>query len=174
MVLPLVRIKNRILARLLSLSPRLSDRWAKSFRVVSDASPPPWSELGRPLGQARLGLVTTAGLHLADQPAFDMTDPAGDPSFRLIPDDAPVESLRISHDYYDHRDAEQDPNIVLPIERLHELVVQGVVGSAAPRHISFMGHVLPPHLSRLIEDTAPRAARILKEDAVDAVLLTPA
>ena len=50
-----------------------------------------------------------------------MQDPDGDPTYREIERDTPVEALMITHDYYDHRDADRDINIVFPIQRLAEL-----------------------------------------------------
>jgi D-proline reductase (dithiol) PrdB len=122
----------------------------------------------------RLALVTTAGVHLRQDPPFDMQDPQGDASFRLIPHATAAPALTITHDYYDHRDADRDVNIVLPLARLQELVERGVVGEAAPRHVSFMGHIDGPHLTSLVERTAPEAARLLVADGVQAALLTPA
>src|SRR5438034_11434040 len=49
-----------------------------------------WSEMAelrKPLGLARGALVTTAALHLPDQPPFDETVRGGDWSYREIPGD---------------------------------------------------------------------------------------
>ena len=51
------------------------------------------------------------------------------------------------------------------------LAQEGVIGSVAPRHFSLMGSIAAP--GRLIAETAPEVARMLLEDQVDAVLLTP-
>lgn len=168
------RARNRLVARILGYSPRFSDRWAKAFGARIESGPVPWAELRARVRHCRLALVTTAGLHLEHQPPFDMSDPAGDPTFRVIPDGVDPHSIRITHDYYDHRDADRDVNVVFPIERLHELVSAGEVGSSAARHFSFMGHVLSPHIPRLVGETAPEVAERLKSDRVECVLLTPA
>jgi D-proline reductase (dithiol) PrdB len=60
------------------------------------------------------------------------------------------------------------------LERLKELESEGMIGGVAPRHFSFMGHVLDPHIDTLINQTGPEVARLLKADGVDAVFLTPA
>ena len=79
----------------------------------------------------------------------------------------------ITHDYYDHSDADRDINIVFPIQRLQEFEKEGVIGRMANIHYSFMGHITDRHILTLISSTAPEVARRLMEDNVDAVLLTP-
>jgi D-proline reductase (dithiol) PrdB len=88
-----------------------------------------------------VALVTTGGVQLRTQPPFDMNNPFGDPSFREIPAAVSPAQLTITHDYYDHRDAGRDPNIVFPWQSLRELVEQGAVGRASPVHLGFMGHI---------------------------------
>ena len=124
--------------------------------------------------QCRLALITTGGVHLNSQPPFNMKDPAGDPSFREIPADIAVRELVITHDYYDHSDADIDVNVVFPIERVKDLKRSGDVGTVNDRHFSFMGHITGRHLETLLNETAPRVAAELKKDDVDIVILTPA
>ena len=129
--------------------------------------------LRKPLEQCRLALITTGGVHLHTQPPYDMADPRGDPSYRAIPAGTPPAQLTITHDYYDHTDAERDLNILLPIALLRELVERRQIASLATCY-SFMGHIEPPHVETLLKITAPQVAGKLKQDRVDAVLLTPA
>lgn len=103
-----------------------------------------------------------------------MQDPAGDPSFREIPGDTPAEDLIITHNYYDHADADKDINIVFPIERLRLLKHSGEIGAVNHRHFSFMGHITNSLVDTLVRETAPQVADALTQDKVDAVLLTPA
>ena len=63
--------------------------------------------------------------------------------------------------------------MVFPIDRLHELAKEGVIGSVADTHISFMG-AQPDHTLETIRiDSGPAAAERLRNDEVDLVLLTP-
>ncbi len=62
-----------------------------------------------------------------------------------------------------------DVNMILPLDRLNELVDEGVVGSVAQYHYSFMGATDPTQM----EDEARSLAVIMKNDKVDAVLLVP-
>ncbi len=134
----------------------------------------PWTPFNGKAAASRVALVTTAGVHLKGDAPFNMRDPAGDPGFRQLPADAAPGSWKITHNYYDHSDADQDINVVFPFERLRELAALGEIGSVNARHFSFMGHILPPHLQTLIRVTAPQVARLLKQDGVDIALLTPA
>lgn len=157
---------------LLSRFPELARGWARSYEALR-LDDPPLAPLTRPLREVRLALVTTGGVHLDSQPPFDMADPAGDATFRAIPAGTPAEQLRITHDYYDHTDARRDLNILFPIGHMRELVAAGHLGSLATSY-GFMGHIEGPHLERLVRETAPQVAGMLKAERVDAALLTPA
>jgi len=133
----------------------------------------PGAVLSKPLSEARIAVVTTAGFYRPDQAPFDASRKAGDCSYREIPADTCLDELRIGHtsDAFDHSGIERDKNLALPLDRLRELAAGGFVGSLAPRHFSFMGAIVAP--GRLIGVSAPEAAAKLREDGVDGVLLTP-
>jgi len=135
--------------------------------------PLPWTPLRKPLAQCRVALVTSAAFSLPGQPRFDETMKGGDSSFREIPADVDVSTLVENHpsELFDHEAMHQDPNLVFPVDRLRELVEQGRIGSVAPRHLSFMGSITAP--GRLVQEHAPRAARLLAHDGVDVALLVP-
>ena len=122
----------------------------------------------KPLHECRLALVTTGGVHLPEQPCFDIDDPLGDCSYREIPVGAG--GLTWTHAYY-ARGRDDDLDAVFPLWTLRELEAEGVVGELNHRHFSFMGAIHDP--GPLIESTAPEVSRKLSEDGVDAVLLTP-
>ncbi len=134
----------------------------------------PWQPVIKPLVRSTIALVTTAGVHHRYQPPFDMADADGDPSFREIDGRTIETDYRITHDYYDHRGARRDLNVVFPITRLLEMLAARCIGRLSTRHIAFMGHIKGRHVERLMQDTAPQAALLLKQARVDAVLLTPA
>ncbi len=133
----------------------------------------PGACLTKPLKEARIALVTTAGLYLPDQIPFDQSFRHDDCSYREIPWGTPVDMLQIgqSSDAFDHSGIEADRNLTLPLDRLQELIEGGSVGEAAPRHFSIMGSIIAP--ARLISDSGPEIARKLCEDQVDGVLLAP-
>lgn len=154
----------------LSLSHRLFMRRYK-FRSVDWH---PGAHLAEPLSESRLALVTTAALHLPNQPAFDLAFRGGDPSYRELPGNVEVRQLLIAHrsSAFDQSGARQDRNLVFPLDRFRELENQGVVGGISHRHFSFMGSITAP--ARLLAETAPAVAQKLRDDQVDAVFLVPA
>jgi D-proline reductase (dithiol) PrdB len=135
--------------------------------------PTPVAFLRKPLSASRVALVTTAGLHTPAQEGFDFSNKMGDASFREISNDVETQSLIESHrsNSFDHSGVEADRNLVFPLDRMRELLAQNVLGELNHRHFSFMGSVVGPR--KLIAETAPQVAALLKADAVDAVLLTP-
>jgi D-proline reductase (dithiol) PrdB len=166
------RLKNRILARVFTAFPSLAARWGKG--LVMHTGEVPWAEPRVPLRKAVIALVTTGGVHLTSQTPFDMSDLGGDPSFRELPVDAPVEALCITHDYYDHRDAANDLNLVYPVQRLKELQNAGAIGGLHRLAYSLMGHITEKHMAELQEKTSVEIARRLVGAGVDYVLLVPA
>lgn len=126
----------------------------------------PWTK-ARPLNEARVALISTAGLHRREDPPF--TPGAGD--YRIIPDDYDMGDLVMSHVSmnFDRTGFYQDVNVAFPIERLRELKAEGVIGDVASRHYSFMGATPPT----VMEPVARDLAQVLKADAVDTVLLCP-
>ena len=167
------QIKNKIIAKLFTKYPSLLHRWAQKTQFV-EFEDSPWTRLSTDVARSRLALITTGGVHLTSQPPFDMKDPEGDPAFREIPKDTASADLTITHNYYDHADADKDINIVFPIERVAELKRVGEIGEVNSRHFSFMGHILNRHVDTLMTDTAPAIAAALKKDGVDIAILTPA
>lgn len=147
-------------------------RFVPSFEWVISPAPSRINPLLTPLPHCRVALVGTAGGHLHGDRPFDVRNPLGDTSFRVIPGDVPLDKLRLSHPGYNTRKIQQDINCVFPLERLRELAQEGIIGGVSPRHFSFMGYIPIPDL--LIEKTAPEVATLLREDQVDLALLVPA
>jgi D-proline reductase (dithiol) PrdB len=133
----------------------------------------PWTPMRHPLSHSKLALVTTAGLHLRSDTPFISDPQGGDASYRLLPGTAKAEEIVQSHVSigFDRTAIYRDLNVTLPIDRLQELVRQGVVGSLAQQHYSFMGAIRNPR--RLIEETGPEVAQRLQDEGVEVVLLTP-
>jgi D-proline reductase (dithiol) PrdB len=163
--------QHRWLATLYGLLPMLSKLSARRWKAESGVIP--WAPARIPLPEARIALVTSAGVHLKRDRPFDMENPEGDASFRVIPGDTALPDLTITHDYYDHRAPDRDVNCVFPLERLRELAAAGRIGRVAPRHIGTMGHILGTEARRLVSATSPAIAKLLVEDGVDYVLAAP-
>jgi D-proline reductase (dithiol) PrdB len=135
--------------------------------------PVPFAPLRKPLREAKIALVSTAGLVLPHQQAFDDSIKGGDWSYREIPANVDVRSMRDTHrsGSYDHTGIQTDPNLGFPLDRLRELASEGFVGELNHRHFSMMGSITAP--GRLMRESAPAVASALVDDAVDAVLLVP-
>ena len=120
-----------------------------------------------PLAKCRIAIVTTAGVHRKGDRPFG----PGATDYRIIPGDTKAADLVMSHQSvnFDRTGFQEDHNVAFPIDRLNELVKQGVVGSVADFHYSFMGATQ----IRQLETKAQELAQLLKDDRVDAVLLTP-
>jgi D-proline reductase (dithiol) PrdB len=133
----------------------------------------PGGQLRKPLSESKIVVVTSAGFYGPDQKSFDPAIRGGDCSYREIADDTSLETLCVGHksDAFDHTGIEKDRNLALPLDRLHELKQDGLIGEVAKRHYSLMGSITAP--GRLVSITAPEILRSLAEDRVDAVLLTP-
>jgi D-proline reductase (dithiol) PrdB len=116
-----------------------------------------------------VALLTTAGVHTrSDKPFFH-----GDPTFRVLPSSTPAKDILQSHVSigFDRTPIYRDINVSYPIDRLQELVDRGTIGSLSEIYISFMGAIRNP--KKIVEETAPEAAKLLIEQGTDVVLLTP-
>ena len=127
----------------------------------------PWA-VGPRLSDRRVAIVTSAGLHRANDKAFSVVDL----SYRVIPGSVEASDLTMTHSsvHFDRAGFREDVNLVFPIDRLRELDRDGVIGSVADYHYSLMG---AGWLPKQIEPTMRELARLLREDEVDAVCLVP-
>jgi len=145
---------------------------------VQREEPVPWAPLSRPVSECRFALATTAGIYVKGREApFDAErekrEPMwGDPTYRRIPRSVRQEEIGASHLHINNRDLLADVNIVLPVTRFLEMESDGVIGSLAPTSYSFMGYQM--NNSEWRQRYGPEVAGLMKDEAVDAVLLTPA
>jgi D-proline reductase (dithiol) PrdB len=129
-----------------------------------------WTPLAKELSESRVALVTTAGVHPKAGTAFDDEALEGDPSFRAIPADILAADLMVTHNHYDHSDADKDINCLFPIDRVRELVSKGLVGELCDQLYGFMG--FNPQPDRIVE-SAKEVASNLTAANVDLVLMSP-
>jgi hypothetical protein len=141
---------------------------ASNPRVVETQQ---FTPLARPLSESRVALLSSAGVHLDDQEPFHVETVAGDPTHRLLSDDIDLSRLRFTHTHYDTSSAEADSNVVFPLDRLHEAVSEGRIGSISSVHIGMMG--FNPDPTPIAEKTAPIVAEILGNEGVDVVVMVP-
>jgi D-proline reductase (dithiol) PrdB len=152
------------MARLTDLPPATAKRYAKlecpSFTTA------PWVD-GPPLAERRVAIVSSAGLVVKGEKPFR----GRDPDYRVIPSETRPEQLMFSHISInlDRSGFQEDWNVVFPLDRLREFAAEGVIGSVAATHYSFMGATDPVQMEPYARDVASR----LKADGVDAALLSP-
>jgi Glycine/sarcosine/betaine reductase selenoprotein B (GRDB) len=139
---------------------------------------PVWAPAGKRLTEARVTLLTSAGLYLAgEQAPFDLErerrEPAwGDPGWRRLPHAVPEGGLAMAHLHVNPADVLADRNVALPVDVLDELAAAGVVGGATPEHVSVMGY--QEHgLAGWRNATAPAIVELLRAQGTDAVVLAP-
>ena len=157
----------------------------RSFREgFARAEPPaestPWTPLAKPLREARIALVTTAGVwDTATQQPFDYErekrEPTwGDHSYRVIPRDITQDRIGVGHLHINNDDIAADIDVALPVHRAAELEAAGEIGALAPSAYSFMGFQGgPADLAPWRDSYGPEVAARMRAEAVDAVLLTP-
>jgi D-proline reductase (dithiol) PrdB len=162
-----------LLAKAFTQWPVLGRLWSK-VSPIARSTDVPWTPIAKPLAACRITLITTGGLHLRTDQPFNMDDPNGDPTFRVIPSHAQQADLTITHNYYNHADAGRDFNILLPLDRVKELTSGGYLGGLTPSHYSFMGHIDGPHVAALENQILPALLGKIRRERPDIVFLTPA
>ena len=130
----------------------------------------PWSPPAKPLSQMTLALVTTVGVHLRGDRPFT----SGEQTYRVIPSSAPARDVILSHTSigFDRSGLIRDLNLVFPLDRLREMAERGEIGGVGPNFCSFLGSI--SKYDQLIGGTGAEVGRRLKDEGVDAVLLTGA
>jgi D-proline reductase (dithiol) PrdB len=137
----------------------------------------PWTPVSKALALSRLALVSTAGLSMLGDTPFDMDGERqrptwGDPGWRRLRSDATSDSIEANHLHIDTDYIRRDLNVALPLDRLCELVTEGVVGDMAATHYSIMGYQ-GSDASTLERTSAPEIAAAMKDEEVDLALLAP-
>jgi D-proline reductase (dithiol) PrdB len=156
----------------------------RAFKAIYEAAPqfdhePVWAEFDKPLAEARIGLLTSAGIFLAgEQEPFDVErerrEPTwGDPTLRVIPNDVEQSQVGAAHLHINTADLLTDMNVALPIGRLNEFAAEGLIGSAAPEHFSVMGFQ-EQGAEVWRTTTAPEIAARCHAAEIDALILAPA
>jgi len=131
----------------------------------------PWTPLTKPISRARFALVSTAGVHLLSQEAFNRNS-GGDPSYREIYSSDIAPKGHVVNTCFEHRVSDDDNTNLFPVEYLNELATTGKIGFANYRHFSFYGHLFGYKLAELVHGYLPKVIASLKSDEVDVVILT--
>jgi D-proline reductase (dithiol) PrdB len=145
--------------------------WKRYNRPKNSAAP---AGPGVDLSQSRLALISSAGAYLRGSQEPFITDHAalGDYTTRLFPSSTSFAALAFAHGFYDHTAVNEDPQVLLPLRHLEDLVREGVMGELAPSVISFCG--FQPDVERTINELIPAIVEAARAEAIDAALLVPA
>ena len=150
------------------------NKTALSLYPWKNCKPDFYNQLQKPLTECNVAFVSSAGLYdVHSQETFDPTILGGDYSYRIIPSDINMNSLREGHrsNSFDHEGIRGNPSTGLPIPQLNALVEEGYIGKINYRHFSIMGSIIAP--AWFIKNTVPDIVKYLKADNVDIVLLVP-
>ncbi len=137
----------------------------------------PFTPLSKPLSEATLALVTSAGISLKTDPPFDMEREKkegtwGDRSFRAIPRGSTAADVNVNHLHINTQFIVQDINVILPLARMAEFEQEGVVGRLAPTAYSFYGFQWES--TDFLKEAIEPMSKTMRAEGVDAVILTPA
>jgi D-proline reductase (dithiol) PrdB len=160
----------------------ISERLLKSQNLVREQYDPNfswleletsvWTEFKKPLAQSNIALITSCGFYRVDMHIpFDAWNNFGDPSFREINIDTPLDRLRLAHSHYPHNFILQDMEVALPIEHFKAFEKDSVIGKFYPWVYSFNGYI--PEPQQFIKETCDTISHRLVADQVDGALLTP-
>lgn len=127
----------------------------------------PYTPFERKLADTTVALVSTAGVHLRTHEPYNVE---GDTSYRTIPSNTPPSDLMVTHEHYDHQQADRDINCVFPIDRLRELAESGIIKAVSPDFYGLMGYTL--RMQPILEVSAPEIAQKIERSPTDLVLLT--
>lgn len=155
------------MVRLSDLHPTEAEHLLARAHAMPEIPSGPWVE-APPLAEATVALISTAGMHRRSDPRFT----PGAVDYRIIPGDVDFSDIVLSHisANFDRSAFQQDPNIMLPVDRLREMADVGEIGGVSNWHYSFMGALPAPNM---MEETGEEVGRLLAADGVDIALLIP-
>lgn len=144
----------------------------------------PWTAFSKPLYEANVSLLTTAGVYVHGQRPFNASSglisetlrkqkfaERGDWTYREIPKAVDPRALEINSPHYDHADGQKDMNCIFPLERFLELEYENYIGGLSDTHYGLMGYV-PEHWL-LLETTVPEIIAKMRMEQVDVAFITP-
>lgn len=148
-------------------------KWSEALKGVptlewGPAQPHP---LTKPLREATIALVSSAGISGPGQPPMDGPNHEGDYTIRVLDANTPVRQLLVSQEHFDTSYANDDVNVVYPIDRLRELAAEGFIGGVARHGVSFMGYF--SNVYRMRDEVVPAVVQAVKDAGADAVVLVP-
>jgi len=169
--------KSQVVDGFQFMPPRLA-AWIRTYIPQEDfRGAIPFVRLSKPLSRATVALVTTAGISLKSDPPFDMEREkadwtSSDKSFREIPRATTENDIAVNHLHINTKYIVQDINVMLPLARMAEFEQEGIIGHLAETAYSYYGFQWQS--TEFLKQAIVPIAEKMKQEQVDAVLLTPA
>lgn len=135
---------------------------------VARLGPPVLAPLRRPLSEATVLIVNSAGVHLRADPPFRFVD---DLTCRRLPQSVAPTEVRPCHPSPIRRPGRQDVNVVHPYQRLAELAAAGVIGGPSDFHLSTLGAI--KQVTRIVSELGPAVVAEVRAAGADVVLVVP-
>ncbi|MDA1188817.1 MAG: glycine/sarcosine/betaine reductase selenoprotein B family protein [Chloroflexi bacterium] len=143
--------------------------WDLYETTVNKTAPP---GPGIDLSKSRLVLITSSGAYLkGEQERFDAENLYGDQSLRIFPSSTPLEELEFAQDHYDHKHRKADPQVLVPLRHLEDMMSEGIIGELAPNVISFSGY--QADVRDVADAIAPAMLKAIQAEKADGALLVP-
>ena len=131
----------------------------------------PPSVLGKPLSEAKIALVTDGGLVPKGNP--DRMVPVNSVKYAYYSIDGKTkleaEDYEVKHQGYDNTYVLEDPNRLVPVDAMRHFEAEGVIGKLEERFFTTAGVMTTLENGKKF---GKGIAEMLKEDGVDAVILT--
>jgi hypothetical protein len=143
--------------------------WKKYQRPRNRFSP---SGLPITLSESKLMLISSSGAYMPEsQSPFEQDNMLGDYSHRIIPSDTKFDDIKFAHTHYDHQFINENPQVLLPLRHMEDLIEEGFIGELAPITLSFSGY--QPNVIRVIKELIPSILEVVKDLSIDGVILVP-
>ena len=86
--------------------------------------------------------------------------------------DTPFERIAFAHEHYDHTAVTTDPQVLLPLQHLQDMVAESKIGSLTGSVVSFSGY--QPDVSRILDELIPLILTAVHAQDARGALLVPA
>lgn len=171
---PTIEIDYSIPASKRGIDMLLSKYYHKPFRtevIMPNHEEIPIPILKKSLSQAKIALVTDGGLVPKGNP--DKMVPVSSVTFNAYSfegaDYLDPADYEVSHQGYNNAFVLQDPNRLVPVDAMRELVKEGKIGSLLEQYYTTAGVMTPMEVGKKFGENI---AKLLKESNIDAVILT--
>jgi len=148
----------------------LYEQMARSYRTRERQKNNAWTPFEKRLIESKIAIISIAGAYLKDQKPFTNRETENDYRCREIPLSFNREDLRFFATDWEPSEAQEDFNVILPIDRLVLLQKEGMIGKIHETVISIAGFTKSPKMFGKFLD---KTFDTLQKVEVDGVLILP-